>query len=191
MTQNEPNAVELARKTLSAVDKIISGNGSDLEMDNAMELVAGSAPVIARALIDAHEEIERLKHDISRHVEISASMAEELAENARTIGMGAESEMLLIAKAEKLKRRVEVMQWRDIASAPKDGSLIDLWVTWMPGTPNKEVRSYRVPKCFWNHKGKKWDTLCYTHDGKRQMYGETPTHWMPLPPAPVSADNGD
>lgn len=91
----------------------------------------------------------------------------------------------------RLTKQVEAMQWRDIASAPKDGTLIDLWVTWMPGTPNKEVRSYRVPKCFWNHKGKKWDTLCYTHDGKRQMYGETPTHWMPLPHAPVSADNGD
>lgn len=68
-------------------------------------------------------------------------------------------------------------EWKPIASAPRDGSLIDLWVD-----------GERLPDCFW-----------FTPEGLdpwwHQKYAETsqacsfavqgePTYWMPRPEPP-------
>ena len=69
---------------------------------------------------------------------------------------------------------VEV-QWRPIETAPKDGTVIDLW-------DGKYM--HRVTNVRWGHQRwqdgkpvgeKEWGLI--THDGK-------PTHWMPLPKRP-------
>lgn len=69
--------------------------------------------------------------------------------------------------------------WRDIATAPRDGTLVDL-----------SDGESRYPDCYW---GDPWDDpeeCCW-----RQRYAEasgssfrlddvTPTHWLPIPPMP-------
>lgn len=69
------------------------------------------------------------------------------------------------------------MSWQPIASAPRDGSLIDLWVD-----------GERLPDCF-------WFTPEWTVGQWQQKYAETspgcsfavqgnPTHWMQRPEPP-------
>lgn len=63
------------------------------------------------------------------------------------------------------------MNWQPISTAPKDGTVVDLWCEY-----------YRMPDCL------------FIHGEWRQMFGESPeefdivigkpTHWMPLPEPP-------
>jgi len=55
-------------------------------------------------------------------------------------------------------------EWQPIETAPRDGSVI---ITTCGNYPNDILTSR------WSVIMKRWD------------YGETPTHWMPLPDAPV------
>jgi len=67
-------------------------------------------------------------------------------------------------------------QWRPIDSAPKDDTLIDLWVVRHDGTGHREI-----DRC--------WDPMIenWTLDNH---YASWATHWMPRPePPPV--DNPD
>jgi hypothetical protein len=62
------------------------------------------------------------------------------------------------------------MNWQPIETAPKDGTLIDLW------TPAGRLTDYG-----WGLDGAE----CWTHpDG--YVADAQPTHWMPLPPPPAS-----
>ena len=70
--------------------------------------------------------------------------------------------------------------WQPISTAPKDGTLIDLWVI------NDMGKGHRVPRCdwdSWNDCWRQWpDTDSSYNDA---MYDdEHPTHWMPLPSPP-------
>ena len=79
-------------------------------------------------------------------------------------------------------------EWQDIESAPKDGTEIDIWlrngerwtnVWWAKKKGFRDYSGYRVPDCegwFYNH-----DDASYLIDGE-------PTHWMPLPAAPLSGE---
>ena len=79
------------------------------------------------------------------------------------------------------KQRVAAPQWRPIENnAPKDGTVVDLWVSYPSG------KGERCPDCFWS---------CEDYDDRphwRQQYAEadasfgvcgSPTYWM-LPPEP-------
>jgi hypothetical protein len=73
-----------------------------------------------------------------------------------------------------------VADWQPIETAPKDGTLIDLW-----------VNGERLPDCFWH--APEW---CDPDERRwHQKYAETspdcsfavdgsPSHWMPRPVAP-------
>lgn len=72
--------------------------------------------------------------------------------------------------------------WQPIETAPKDGTLIDLWVD---GT--------RLPDCRWYAECAEWEQEPHW----AQKYAETgpdcgfpvsgaPTHWMPQPEPPTS-----
>ena len=71
--------------------------------------------------------------------------------------------------------------WQPIETAPKDGTIVDLW-----------VYGDRCTNCFWCT-GEEFDDEDYTPHW-RQQYSEAagpsfgldaePTHWMPLPPPP-------
>lgn len=62
--------------------------------------------------------------------------------------------------------------WRDIASAPKDGEFVLLYLPTF-------VSHSKVQKCVWVEEHNRWESLeCdFPHLLK-------PTHWMPLPAAP-------
>lgn len=75
--------------------------------------------------------------------------------------------------------RVEMSEWQPINTAPRDGTLIDIWATG------------RCPDCFWEE----CDGEDFMLSGWRQRYAESPgnsfsiddlepTHWMPLPQPP-------
>jgi hypothetical protein len=76
----------------------------------------------------------------------------------------------------------KLQEWQPIASAPKDGDLVDLWVD-----------GERQANCFWQEK-------CFCQEDEesgewRQQYVESPgtsfkvqgepTHWRSLPDSPI------
>ena len=67
--------------------------------------------------------------------------------------------------------------WRDISTAPKDGSTIDLWCL---NISHGSTDSVRVPDAFWDDEVSKWeDRHGWILESKWR-----PTHWMPLPTGP-------
>ena len=75
------------------------------------------------------------------------------------------------------------MFWKPIETAPKGGSVIDLWCQPL----GRE--GYRVAGAYWNSKSKKgfyWFAPGRDWDGKDGPLerNENPTHWMRLPAPP-------
>ena len=65
------------------------------------------------------------------------------------------------------------MQWQPIESAPKDGTLIDLWLVF------EDNDSGRAPDCYWSNPANQWQQVGVR--GSAVM--GTPTHWfLPVPP---------
>ncbi len=88
-------------------------------------------------------------------------------------------------------------EWQPIETAPKDGTPVDLWVSseaaelvsfYCNGLDRfnrkSRKREGRVTAMCWEHRGpnKGWYSV-----GGLPGFAMTcePTHWMPLPPAPV------
>lgn len=90
----------------------------------------------------------------------------------------------LVGRIRELERAAE---WRPIETAPKDGTVIDLW-----------VGDHRRTSCFWglpHHCCGEMGSYCDSEwhdlvdgwvDDMNEPLGEfaSPTHWMPLPPTP-------
>lgn len=81
--------------------------------------------------------------------------------------------------------------WRDIESAPRDGTVIDLW-----------ANGVRYCDCFWHpddaRVGQNYivgagdgELDWYTYQDGGYWLGVNPTHWQPLPAPPVAAAEGD
>jgi hypothetical protein len=68
--------------------------------------------------------------------------------------------------------------WLPIEEAPKDGTLIDLW-----------VGDERVTDCKWFDTGfKKWEWYAGDYDWVSvELWYGTPTHFMPIPGPPADA----
>ena len=71
--------------------------------------------------------------------------------------------------------------WLDIASAPKDGTVVDIWVN------NDHSKTYRrfADVCWSDDYWRPADCLTKAHWEQSFIPG-TPTHWMPKPGAPGS-----
>ena len=69
-------------------------------------------------------------------------------------------------------------EWQPIETAPRDGTVIDLWFA---GEWNR-----RMPDSCWSEALKAWLV-----DGRGCSYLDSPiiTHWMPLPQSPAHADD--
>ena len=73
------------------------------------------------------------------------------------------------------------MGWQPIETAPRDGTVVDLWAEWNRG-------AVRVPNMRWTSSVKNprivgWFDNFYGHGSN---YAEEQfTHWMPLPEAPA------
>lgn len=67
--------------------------------------------------------------------------------------------------------------WQPIETAPKDGTLIDLWLD-----------GERAPACrFWSYDGHSYWEQAYAEatDCFAPLYDAEPTHWMPIPEPPA------
>jgi hypothetical protein len=66
--------------------------------------------------------------------------------------------------------------WQPIATAPNDGSMVDLWT---------KIGDYsgRATNYFWSKKLRLWR---YQHGG--EILPNYVTHWMPLPAAPTEGE---
>ena len=78
---------------------------------------------------------------------------------------------------ERMKRIRAESGWRLIDTAPKDGTVIDVW---------SEFPQFgygcRFPDVFW-----KWEKWCWEFEGmwpSASDSGGVVTHWMPSPPPP-------
>jgi hypothetical protein len=67
------------------------------------------------------------------------------------------------------------MMWRDIATAPKDGTAVLVWVDWYDG-PQCEIGVFKGDEFFPQH---------------RKFCSKCPAAWMPLPPPPAMAPTGE
>ncbi len=74
--------------------------------------------------------------------------------------------------------------WRPIATAPKDGTVIDLWVTYSGGAE-------RCASCFWDiHEDwgpgfvPRWRQQYAEASGSSFDVSGIPTHWQPVPAPP-------
>ena len=75
----------------------------------------------------------------------------------------------------------EARRWNGISTAPKDGTIIDLWVYW----PNRDIAPQRITDGFWNEVLQVWSSL------RAYDTGFVTTHWTPLPAPPKEADHGE
>lgn len=70
------------------------------------------------------------------------------------------------------------MEWKNIDSAPKDGTRILVYQRGFIGVARYDIDKYAArPKPFWSGHF----ALIY---GVREAKANAPTHWMPLPEAP-------
>lgn len=77
------------------------------------------------------------------------------------------------------------MKWQPIETAPRDGTVIDLWcggricdarwMTWPTATDDPETY------CWWAPEPTAYG---YAVVWEMTQLGLEPTHWMPLPPTP-------
>ena len=71
------------------------------------------------------------------------------------------------------------MIWQPIETAPRDGTLIDLW-------SSRE----RIANCAWNVPSACWaERIGVGFGGKHWAVVSAPTHWMPLPAAPANPED--
>lgn len=64
------------------------------------------------------------------------------------------------------------MSWQPIETAPRDGTVVDLWMT-----ANNKNSGYRVTDCWWS-------TLCECWISPGGDFSPLASHWMPLPAPP-------
>jgi hypothetical protein len=87
-----------------------------------------------------------------------------------------------------------VREWQPIETAPRDGTLIDVWhvcidPTWRPG--GEEMR-YTDVKWMTSDEGHGWHSYDEIIDDWRLLCGEPHyrvTHWMPTPTAPQTEED--
>lgn len=82
-------------------------------------------------------------------------------------------------------------RWQDIATAPKDGTEFQAWVT--SETPRGNKQAWWEPKARINPGSEAielWGRVDYDQDGWEMYSHVTVTHWMPLPEAPTAGEEG-
>lgn len=78
-------------------------------------------------------------------------------------------------------------EWRDIESAPKDGSLVDLWIPKCAqfGEAHRSSGEYS-----WNKESREWELQCGNPaHGVSLPWLQLATHWRPIPAPPAIAES--
>ena len=93
---------------------------------------------------------------------------------ARTLDL-ADHQTKIKEMAERIRKAEaerDAARWQPIETAPRDGTLIDLWA------------GERIANCAWNVPSKCWaERVGAGFGGKHWAVVNNPTHWMPLPAA--------
>lgn len=76
-------------------------------------------------------------------------------------------------------------EWRDIATAPKDGTEVLLVVEHRSGTPNCCLVGHYMPGGYCIEDHPEIDEGWYFWNGRMFDKASKPTHWQPLPPPPT------
>lgn len=159
----------------------------------------GTVEKIDRALVvvnDLASRAEKAREEALRE-------AAQIADDYDTGGYGQQNNMA-VAQTVSAEIRAAILSligtpapaalgWRDIASAPKDGTPIDLWceARGLVSRDSDETRAYvsfRVPDCVWSVDG--WlDTDGNRHPTLADWPDLRPTHWQPLPAPPSNIKN--
>lgn len=85
-------------------------------------------------------------------------------------------------------------EWQPIETAPKDGTAIDLWVADRRLPNGYVIPAKRIPNCSYREPQWNGDRPGWTwHESSDECDSElnadyTPTHWMPLPAPPETAN---
>jgi hypothetical protein len=74
-----------------------------------------------------------------------------------------------------------MMDWQPIETAPKDGTNVLLYATWMDISVGKFYRDERWRLTADGFLAKESEGDTYT-----EYFEVAPTHWMPLPPKPIT-----
>lgn len=80
---------------------------------------------------------------------------------------------------EKAEAERDAARWQPIETAPKDGTLVDLWA------------GERIADCAWNVPSNCWAERSVSSFSGRPYWAvvNNPTHWMPLPAAPTNPED--
>ena len=76
-------------------------------------------------------------------------------------------------------------EWKDISTAPKDGTVVDLWaknlLTWDKREERLVNRRWATVKHWAGREYENWNGVGENYEV---------THWMPLPPPPKTSTDG-
>lgn len=83
-----------------------------------------------------------------------------------------------------------ISKWQPIKTAPKDGTVVDLYCWIQTSLPNKplKMRYFRSINCYWSKFYECWvsqeedGVIDYEED--EEVEATEVTHWMPLPEPP-------
>lgn len=143
-----------------------SGDGSCPERDRARRIVASENPSIWIG--------ENAEFCLSDNAELREQEAHSDTLFKRASAAEAERDQLKL-ELDRLQAALRREQWRPIDEAPKDGTPIDLWVTF-PTRP--EIQPQRYTDCFWEKELNRWNCV----HGYDACF--VPTHYRELPEPP-------
>lgn len=75
-------------------------------------------------------------------------------------------------------------EWRPIETAPKDGTLVDLW----SATYNARLPDCKFEQEEWDEQGHWYQAYSENPSCSHYVSDDALTHWMPRPPAPSNGD---
>ena len=117
--------------------------------------------------------------DKYHHSRVVEALQKENEENCRLLGMSAEREIQLLQKVqrlENLKAKLAETEWQPIETAPRDGTVFDVYT--------KYGRVTNCVACIQFGSIYNYDRESDNYDRKVNFA----THWMPLPEPPTTEE---
>lgn len=164
---------------VDAPEKIWADNDGGWHSNDCSEVLPCTefvrAEIAERQLAERDAELARVKKSLTECANYIASplrLSDDNAEAARRDAIVGRARAVLAGSGDG---------WRDMADAPKDGTVVDLWCR----APGLSAGPDRVTDC-WFSAGKWWRYDEHGDDQRRSRVHNA-THWMPRPASPSTA----